>query len=204
VPNTDDAPWIFLGLGNPGDEHAGDRHNIGAQCVTLFARKHKLKLDTTWRAVRVGQGQVEGTPVVLARPRTYMNESGLAAETLLQRLKAPPERLVALCDDLDLPAGKLRLRAAGSTAGHRGLASIEREIGTREFPRIRIGIGRPYPQTERQTRSKDDYEEGIIRWVLGNFTKAEEELMTLARERVVEAMRCILSDGITPAMNRFN
>src|SRR5205085_6476159 len=120
---------------------------------------------------RVGQGSVEGLPVVLARPRTFMNESGLAAETLLQRLNAPAERLVALCDELDLPAGKIRIRAAGSTAGHRGLASIEREIMTRDFPRIRIGIGRPYPQSERQSRSKEAYEEGIIRWVLGSFTK---------------------------------
>ena len=147
---------------------------------------------------------MEGHPVVVARPRTFMNESGLAAKSLLERLRLPPDCLVALCDDLDLPQGKMRIRPGGSSAGHRGLTSVEEHLGTRDYIRVRIGIGRPYPQEERRTRSRDDYEEGIIRWVLGDFTKEEEEVMTPTRERVVEAMRCMLLEGVTVAMNRYN
>ncbi len=133
-----------------------------------------------------------------------MNESGLAAVSLLDRLQATPDRLVVLCDELDLPQGKIRIRPRGSTAGHRGLTSIQHFIGTNDFPRIRIGIGRPYPQEERRTRSREDYEEGIIRWVLNDFTPAEEECMDLTRERVVDALDCLVANGIAAAMNRFN
>lgn len=169
-----------------------------------MARRHKLKLDTTWSRARVGKGTIDGHEVVLARPRVYMNESGLAAVTLLQRVDAEPEQLVVLCDELDLSQGKIRIRPKGSTAGHRGLTSIERFIETSDFPRIRIGIGRPYPQEERRTRSREDYEEGIIRWVLGDFTKQEEEVMGPIRERVADALDCLLREGITVAMNRYN
>ena len=133
-----------------------------------------------------------------------MNESGLAATTLLERLNAQPEQLVVLCDELDLPQGKIRIRSKGSTAGHRGLTSIERMILTSDFPRIRIGIGRPFPQEERRTRTREDYEEGIIRWVLGDFTKQEEEVMGPIRQRVADALDCLLNEDITVAMNRYN
>jgi len=202
--DSSSAPTIILGLGNPGDDHAGNRHNIGAQCLALFARRHNVKIDTTWPRARIGRGTIDGEEVVLARPRVYMNESGLAATTLLERLNAQPEQLVVLCDELDLPHGKVRIRPQGSTAGHRGLTSIERMILTSDFPRIRIGIGRPYPQEERRTRSREDYEEGIIRWVLGDFTKLEEEVMGPIRERVADALDCLLKEGITVAMNRYN
>lgn len=195
---------MILGLGNPGDDHARNRHNIGTQCLALFARRHNVKLDTTWPRVRVGQGTIDSHEVVLARPRVYMNESGLAAVSLLERLNADPEQLVVLCDELDLPQGRIRIRPKGSTAGHRGLTSIERMIQTSDFPRVRIGIGRPYPQEERRTRSRDDYEEGIIRWVLSDFTTEEEQVMGPMRERVADALDCLIEEGITGAMNRYN
>ncbi len=201
---TPDLPIVFLGLGNPTEQYAGNRHNVGAQCVALFARKHGLKIDTTWPNVRVGEGWVDGYHVLVARPRTFMNESGLAAATLLRRAGIKPDRLVVLCDELDLPQGRLRLRERGSTAGHRGLSSIEREIHTSDFPRLRIGIGRPYPQDERSRMGKEEYEQGIIRWVLSNFTPDEERVMGPVRERAAKAMYAILADGMERAMNSYN
>ena len=205
-PQAADAlsPFVILGLGNPGEQYAKNRHNIGGQCVALFARQHGLRLDNTWRLTRAAQGTVAGRPVVLARSRTFMNESGLAASALLRRTKAPADHLIVLCDDLDLPLGTTRLRERGSTGGHKGLNSVAQHLGTQEFPRLRIGIGRPDRPIESTSRSRQAYEEEVMRWVLSEFTHEEEETAQTIRERAGEALLCIMTDGITVAMNRYN
>ena len=200
-PNT---PYIILGLGNPGDEYAQHRHNIGAQCVNLLAKRIGVKLDTVWNGARVAQGTLASKTVVLARTRTFMNQSGEPAAALLARTKAPVDHLIVLYDELDLPLGVLRLRPRGSAAGHNGLQSIIDHVGSQDFPRLRIGIDHPYGPVERAERSRDEYERDVVRWVLSPFPPAEQEKAQQARERAVDAVVSLLEDGIDAAMNRYN
>ena len=199
-----DTPHIILGLGNPGPEYAQHRHNIGAQCVNLLAKRCGLALSKTRGNARVAEGRVAQRPVVLARSRTFMNQSGLAAAALLRRTGAPLDHLMVVCDDLDLPLGSIRLRPRGSPGGHNGLASITQHLGSHEFPRLRIGIGHPYEEEERVARGREQYERDVVRWVLSPFTPEEDPLAQEARERAAEALLCWLQDGIGAAMNRYN
>lgn len=199
-----EPPHIFLGLGNPGDEYASHRHNIGAQVIALLARRLGVRLTETWGQARAVRTTWEGRPVVLARTRTYMNLSGQAAVSLLRRTGAPPQRLMVICDDMDLPLGVLRLRARGSSGGQNGLKSIIAHLKTEDFPRLRLGIGRPYPPEERMLRSREQFERDNIRWLLSPFTNADEQVVGPLRERAVEALHCYLTEGIERAMNRYN
>jgi peptidyl-tRNA hydrolase, PTH1 family len=182
---------LIVGLGNPGEEYATSRHNVGFRCIRALARKHHIELDQKRSQARLGQGQIGGQAVVLARPHTYMNLSGLAVRGLLQWLRLAPSDLIVVYDDMDLPLARLRLRSSGSAGGHRGMQSIMDSLGTSEFSRIRVGIGRP------EGNAAVDY-------VLGDFTAAERKLMEEAYSRVVEAVGIIVADGLEAAMNRFN
>ena len=186
---------LIVGLGNPGKAYAGNRHNVGFQCIDRFAGEHRIPVRE--RRLRLkplravfGRGEVEGTPVVLAKPRTFMNLSGKAVAQLVRRFGVAPDDLIVIHDDMDLPPGKLRIRPGGSAGGHKGVASIIDSLGTDGFARVRIGIGRP------------DGDE--VSYVLGSFTAEEKDTVTEAVGRAAEAVRCILSDGIEAAMNRYN
>ena len=183
---------LIVGLGNPGTRFARTRHNIGFRCVDHFARRHGLSLASRRQQVRLGTGQVEGTPIVLAQPRTFMNHSSAAISYLLRRFKSLPQDLVVVYDDLDLPVGKIRIRAGGSSGGHRGMDSIIQEVASQEIPRIRVGIGRP---TE---------DEDKVAYVLSAFAPEEEHLVQEAVERVSDALLCIIEEGLEQAMNRYN
>jgi PTH1 family peptidyl-tRNA hydrolase len=134
---------LIIGLGNPGRRHRGTRHNIGWEVLDLVARRRGIAIDTEDGFAEVGRGSVDGQRVLLARPQTYMNASGAAVADLRRRHRVPPEHLLVIVDDLDLPLGALRLREKGSHGGHNGLRSVIEELGTSAFPRLRIGIGRP-------------------------------------------------------------
>ena len=202
--NDSNLPYIILGLGNPGDKYAGNRHNIGAQTVNVIARKHNIGLNDTWGDARAGEGVIAGRPVILARSRTSMNQSGLPARSLLRRTKLPSPQLLVLCDDLDLPLGRMRIRPNGGAAGQNGVNSVIRELGTQDFPRIRLGIGRPERPFEWTPDNRYIYERSVIGWVLNPFSKDEEPAAQALRERACEAVECLLTEGITIAMNRFN
>lgn len=204
APSLASSPYIILGLGNPGQRYVNNRHNIGAQTVTVFARRHKIAIEESWGEARVGEGAIAGRRVILARSRTYMNESGKAAVSLLRRTKLSPDRLIVLCDQLDLPVGKLRLRPQGSTAGQNGLRSIEQYLGSQDFPRMRIGIGRPDRPFEQTPGARESYEREVVRWVLSPFTAEEEPLAQAMRERAGDALECLLTEGIAVAMNKYN
>jgi PTH1 family peptidyl-tRNA hydrolase len=182
---------IVLGLGNPGRSYAQSRHNAGFWCVERLGRQHGIRQDKRLRHVVLGQGHILETDIVLARPRTYMNLSGVAARYLLDHFHIRPRELLVVCDDMDLPLGKLRIRADGSSGGHNGLKSIIAELGTQEFPRLRIGIGHPQ-------------EQGAISFVLGSFTRPEAEVMREATDRAAEAVVCAIEHGVESAMNRYN
>ncbi len=193
---------LVLGIGNPGDEYRHHRHNAGFQCLDTFARKHGIKFDEGHKMARLAEGVVDGVPVVLAKPKTYVNRSGDAAAALLQRYQLTPQDLIVVFDDMDLPLGRVRVRERGSAGGHNGMKNIIDRVGTQDFPRIRVGIGHP-PVWEPEWRGKQK-EEAIIRWVLSNFRPEEEEVMAAIRERVSAALLTILTQGVERAMNYYN
>ena len=183
---------LVVGLGNPGDRYRDTRHNVGFRCVDRIAGDHAIELSRRQRRALIGEGVIDGHPVVVARPRTFVNRSGEAVAYLLTRYAATPDRLLVVYDDMDLPLGKLRLRPSGSAGGHNGIKSIIDAVGTREFPRLRIGIGRP---------AGGDDEVGHV---LGTMPPGDRAQMDEAIERAACAVVSVISKGMTEAMNRFN
>ena len=189
-PPSGPGPAIVVGLGNPGPKYASTRHNVGFRCIDVLAERAGINLNDRRKHADLGRGTLGGIPVVLAKPRTFMNHSGLAARYLLDRFGTGPERMLVVVDDLDLPVGKIRMRGAGSSGGHRGLDSISAEARTGAYPRLRIGIGRPGG--------------GAIAHVLGGFAPDEEEALAEALSRAADAVEVWAEHGVDAAMNRFN
>jgi PTH1 family peptidyl-tRNA hydrolase len=183
----------MVGLGNPGDEYAHTRHNIGFQCVSAFARRHRLEFSGKRANARIAEGSVAGQRVALARPATYMNNSGQAVVGLKQwyKIDAAAE-LIVIYDDVDLPFGALRLRERGSAGTHNGMRSIVGQLGSQQFRRVRVGIG-PIPAGW-----------DLARFVLGRFTRDEQEQLPQLCERVADVLDLIVREGFVTAMNRYN
>ena len=184
---------LIVGLGNPGPEYAAHRHNIGFRVVDALAHAHGLtfarrKKMKAW----VAQGDIGSQTVLLAKPRTFMNLSGQAVSRLCRAQAVSLTRLLVVYDDLDLPLGRLRLRPGGGSGGHKGMRSIIQALGTQEFARLRVGIGRPPPGVDPA-----DY-------VLSPFAPEEMDRAAAAIERAVAALVCWLTEGIETAMDRFN
>jgi PTH1 family peptidyl-tRNA hydrolase len=182
---------LIVGLGNPGPEYAGNRHNAGFQCLARFAERHGLRFSFYRFRASLAEGAAAGRPLLLARPLTYMNEAGQAVAPLVRRYAVRLSDLLIVYDDMDLPLGRIRLRARGSSGGHRGLDSVLRHLGTTEVPRLRLGIGRP-PYGDP------------VDYVLSDWRPDEQPVMEAAYDRAVEAIDCFLQEGIVAAMNRFN
>lgn len=199
------APTLMIvGLGNPGPEYARHRHNIGFQVLDLLAERHALTFDKFQKRARLAIGPVNLTGgwtgrVLLAKPMTYMNNSGEAVGQLAAFYKITPGRILVVHDDLDLPLGRLRLRANGSPGGQKGVASIIRALGSDAFARLKVGISRPGGQNSGAPPAMEPAD-----YVLQPFTAAQEQEMMLARVRAVDAIELWLSAGIDVAMNTFN
>ena len=183
---------VIVGLGNPGTEYTDTRHNLGFWCLDLLARAHSITLSRRHRSALLGEGVIQGHRVALVKPRTFVNRSGAAASYLLARYRIPPERLLVIYDELELPLGKIRLRPEGGAGGHNGIKSIIETIGTPAFPRLRIGIGRPPAGVDP------------VEYVLGTMAADERERAGQAVERAADAVVAALVDGVPAAMNRFN
>ena len=183
---------VVVGLGNPGKQYAGTRHNLGFWCVDRLAAEWGIDVSRRRRLFVLGEGHAGGTSVALVKPRTYVNESGNAVTAVLARLRAKPGDLIVVYDDLDLPAGRIRLRSGGGSGGHNGMKSIIAAIGTQDFARLRIGIGRPAAASDE------------IEHVLGRPSDEERRTMDDAVDRAAQAVAAIVEDGIDAAMNRFN
>ncbi len=181
---------LIVGLGNPGKAYINSRHNVGFRCVDHFARLNRIPLTKRQQRAKIGTGVVAETEVVVAKPGTFMNLSGEAVGRLVRRFGVPLEDLIVVHDDMDLPLGKVRIRRRGSSAGHKGVKSIVASLGSQDFPRIRVGIGRP------------DGDE--ISYVLSDFTAAEKQVIEEAVATASDAIHCILTEGIEAAMNRCN
>lgn len=184
--------WIVVGLGNPGLRYRASRHNVGFRILDRLSRASGIGVSHRRVKAVVGEGEVNGHRVVLAKPRTFMNRSGDAVKYLLDRFHARPSQLLIVYDEMDLPPGRIRIRPSGSAAGHNGLKSIIGSVSTQAFPRLRVGIGKPKP-------GEDD-----ISFVLGAFSDEDGRLVDEATERAVEAALCVVRDGINQAMNRYN
>jgi len=184
--------FLIVGLGNPGPKYAANRHNVGFHCLDWLAAAHDLTFDRRQKKAHVALDSIHGRRVVLAKPQTFMNESGRAAVPLARFYKAPPERMLVVYDDLDLPLGALRLRPEGSSGGHKGMRSIIEQLGGRDFPRLRIGIGRPPGRMDPAA------------YVLQDFSAQERPLLEETLERAVAAIETWLMEGIETAMNRYN
>ena len=185
---------LIVGLGNPGREYAGTRHNAGFMAADVVAQRLRLN----WRDEKKFSSQTakldgHGRRLIVCKPQTFMNVSGEAAGPLAGFYKISPARILVLVDDADLPLGEIRMRAQGSSGGHHGLESIEEHLGSRDFPRIRIGIGRVEPAARQ-----------IAGYVLGQFSDDDRAVLKEVLERVADQVDCWLASGIEMAMNRFN
>jgi peptidyl-tRNA hydrolase, PTH1 family len=185
---------LIAGLGNPGIEYAGTRHNIGFMLVERLAARWRAawKLEKKFNA-RLARLEQAGQKIILCQPRTFMNASGEAVGALARFYQLPAERMLIVADDADLPLGQIRLRAKGSSGGHHGLESVERQLATREYPRLRLGIGR---------RAEGDRQ--ITDYVLGRFTAGERKITEEVLARAGQQVECWWSAGINAAMNQFN
>ena len=185
--------WMVVGLGNPGAQYEKTRHNVGFRTLALLARQADCRATRVKLQAMTGQTELAGERVLLVQPMTYMNLSGRAVRALADYYKIPPQRIIVLFDDISLPVGRLRVRPGGSAGGHNGIKSIIAELGTQEFPRVKIGVGaKPHP----------DYD--LADWVLSTFSAQEEKLLAPAVERAADAVREILQNGVPAAMNRYN
>jgi len=191
---------LIVGLGNPGRKYEKNRHNVGFMCLNHFARRHSIRLDKKRGKARIGSGEVAGSKLVVARPQTYMNLSGSAVSLLIRKFNISLDSLLVIHDDLDLPLGKIRIRRGGSSAGHKGVESIITELGSQHFPRIRVGIGQPTVAEGSTEISEAD----IVAYVLSDFTPEEKQTITQVIPRVSEAVLCLLTEGLTAAMNKYN
>jgi PTH1 family peptidyl-tRNA hydrolase len=189
---------LIVGLGNPGKTYAHNRHNAGFQCLSYFARSHSIRFERRQCRARVGIGEVRGEKLLLAKPGTFVNLSGNSVAGLVHKHNIPLSDLLVIYDDLDLPLGKIRLRQSGGSGGHKGINSIISALGSEDFPRIRVGIGRP--QAEEQSLNEDT----IINYVLSDFSPQEEAIIKPVIVKVAEAIDCFLTQGIEAAMSKFN
>jgi PTH1 family peptidyl-tRNA hydrolase len=189
---ADSEAWLVVGLGNPGPQYAGTRHNAGSRVADILADRVGGRFKAHKGRADVVESRLEGHRVVLAKPKSYMNESGGPVASLRDFFKVPVERMVVVHDELDLPYGSIRLKQGGGDNGHNGLKSLRRSLGTGEFYRVRVGIGRP---PGRQDPAE---------WVLRDFSAAERKELDLHLERAADAVESLLAEGLAAAQNHYN
>ena len=183
---------IIAGLGNPGKEYEGTRHNAGFDTLDALADRHGIDISGFEHHALVGKGNIKGQKVLLVKPQTYMNLSGVAVRALMDYYKEDTDDLIIVYDDVALPPGRLRVRSKGSAGGHNGIKSLINELGTQEFNRVRVGVGEKPPRWD------------LADWVLGRYTKEDRDTMDEAFKKAALAVECIIETGIGAAMNKFN
>jgi len=187
-----DERWLIAGLGNPGPEYAGNRHNAGFMVADVLAERMGARFTRDRSRAAVATGRLAGFPVTLAKPLTFMNLSGRPVAALRTFYKIPPERIVVVHDELDLPFGTIRLKQGGGDNGHNGLRSVTAALGTREYFRVRVGIGRPPGRMDPAD------------FVLHDFSAAERKLVPEVLERAADATEALLQRGLAAAQNEFH
>ncbi len=185
--------WLIVGLGNPGKEYEKTRHNCGFRAIDLLAEKLNCKVDKLKFQGLYGQVNWCGSKLFLLKPQTYMNLSGRSVLQLSAYFHIPPQRIIVIFDDISLVPGRLRIRSDGSAGGHNGIKSIISEIGSQEFPRVKVGVG-----------AKAHAEQDLADWVLSGFSALEEKAVQSALARAADAALCIIDKGVGEAANRYN
>ena len=185
--------WLIVGLGNPGSQYAKTRHNCGFRAIDILSQKLSCKIDKAKFQGLYGQTTVDGIKIFLLKPQTFMNLSGRSVLQLSAYYNIPPQRIIVLFDDISLPPGRLRVRADGSAGGHNGIKSIISELGSQDFPRVKIGVG-----------AKPEPDRDLADWVLSSFSASEEKLLTKALENAADAALYIIEKGVPETANRYN
>ena len=185
--------WLIVGLGNPGKDYAHTRHNAGFRALDVLAGKLGCKVDKGKFQGLYGQTACGGRKLFLLKPQTYMNLSGRSVLQLSAYFNIPPQRIIVLFDDISLEPGRLRVRAEGSAGGHNGIKSIIAELGSQDFPRVKIGVG-----------GKQNPEQDLADHVLSGFSSLEEKALVSALDRAADAALCIIEKGVPEAANRYN
>jgi PTH1 family peptidyl-tRNA hydrolase len=181
---------LLVGLGNPGKKYANTRHNLGFKVLEELADRYRIEQEKNRFDSIVGHIKINNEKVILLKPLTFMNLSGKAVQAVVRWFKIVPANILVIYDDMDIPVGKLRIRAEGSGGGHKGMLSIIQSLGTKDLARIRIGIGRPADSN--------------IEWVLGEFTKEEQEVIRPVLLKAADAVEVWVKSGIDVTMNEYN
>lgn len=185
--------WLVVGLGNPGTQYESTRHNMGFLAVDKLAQEENFRFSKLRFKAWTATWEVGGKKVLVMKPQTYMNLSGESVGEAARFYKIPPEHVLVISDDIDLPAGRLRIRPGGSAGGHNGLKNIIQHLGTDRFPRIKVGVGSPRPG-----------EHDMVDWVMGKPMGEDRTAVEDALDRAGEAAKALITEGIDRAMNRFN
>jgi len=184
--------YIIVGLGNPGSKYERTRHNAGFKVIDELSLRHNIALKKLKFKALYGDGTIKGTKVVLAKPQTFMNLSGECVREIAEWYKISKDKLIIIYDDIDIEFGKIRIRQKGSAGTHNGMKSVLYHLKTEEFPRIRVGIGKPPPDWE------------LYDYVLGSFSQSEAKIMESSVKEAADSIEEIILDGIELAMNKFN
>ncbi len=185
--------YLIAGLGNPGRDYVGTRHNIGFEVADAICARFDIKLNKEKFKAQLGDGRIAGERVIVAKPQTYMNLSGESIREIAEWYKIEPENIIIIYDDISLPTGRLRIREKGSAGGHNGIKNIIYQLQTDVFPRIKVGTGRP-----------ENPEYDVKDYVLGHFSAEEIKILTKAAIRAAYATEEIIASGAKSAMNKFN
>ena len=183
---------LIIGLGNPEKEYSRTRHNMGFDTINQLARQNGIEVTKKKFESLYGMGWIKGEKVILVKPQTYMNLSGQAVKQFMDFYKIKKENLFIIYDDMDIEPGKIKIRKQGGAGGHNGMKSILQNLGNKEFPRIRIGIGRPTIESDN------------INYVIGQIPMEEREILKKGINRAVEAIEEMVQHGVDSAMNKFN
>ena len=185
--------WLIVGLGNPGKEYANTKHNCGFRAIDILAENLGCKIDKSKFQGLYGQAVINGTKIYLLKPLTYMNASGRSVLQMSAYYNIPPQRIIVLFDDISLEPGRLRIRPKGSAGGHNGIKSIIAELGSQDFPRVKIGVG-----------AKPHKDADLADWVLSGFSANEEKALAVSLKNAADSALCIVEKGVYEAANRFN
>ena len=193
INKSSNDSWLIVGLGNPGREYEKSRHNCGFRALDILAENLSCKVDKLKFQGLYGQVNYNGTKVFLLKPQTFMNLSGRSVLQFSAYFNIPPQRIIVLFDDISLEPGRLRIRANGSAGGHNGIKSIIQEVGSQDFPRVKIGVGaKPNP----------DYD--LADWVLSSFSANDEKALAVSLKNAADAALAIIDHGVPEAANRYN
>jgi PTH1 family peptidyl-tRNA hydrolase len=193
APSAAPITYVIAGLGNPGKEYAGTRHNVGFDMLDLLAAKLGVSIDRARFDALVGEATIAGVRVLLVKPQTYMNLSGKAVRAALAFYKIPPENLIVFCDDISFDVGCARIRRKGSHGGHNGLRNIIAELGSEDFVRVKIGVGK---------KPRPDYD--LVDWVLGHFPLEQKKTLSATYETLVGALALLVHGDVDGAMNKYS